>query len=346
MILVNNQGSGAHPFWGMAHARWNGWTPADLVFPTFLFVVGASLALALGDREGTGGSRALHVRIARRAVVLFTLGIAVHALPRPDWGELRIMGVLQRIALTYALAALAIVHLRRRTQVTLAVAVLLAYWAALAWVPVPGHGAPALLPDANLPGWIDRALLGPRHVYGNGFYDPEGLASTLPATVSVLAGFWAMTFLRRGARRDAARLLTAAGAAAAVLGLAWGLVLPINKRLWTSSFVLLTAGVACLALAAAHALIDGAPRRRGRSLEILGRNAIVAFVASEELSYLLKTTHVPWRTDMTIRVWSYADVFAPWAGPAGGSLAYAAAVLALWWAVCWVLWRRRLFIRV
>jgi predicted acyltransferase len=174
MILVNNQGSGAHAFWGMAHADWNGWSPADLVFPTFLFVVGSSMALSMAKRPMPAG------KAVRRAILLFGIGFMLNALPPTVLAEVRIMGVLQRIGLAFLLAYLLVRFVPVRRQVVIGGAALLGYWALVAHWP--------MVPDHSLPGMVDRFLLGPRHIYKNGGYDPEGLLSTIPATVSVLAG--------------------------------------------------------------------------------------------------------------------------------------------------------------
>src|SRR3954471_13384620 len=184
MILVNNQGSGAHAFWGMAHADWNGWSPADLVFPTFLFVVGGSLALSMARRPLP------LARAVRRALLLFAIGFGLNALPPTVLGEVRIMGVLQRIGLCFLLAYLVVRFLPLRRQLLVAAVGLLGYWILVAHWPIT--------PDLSLPGMVDRFLLGGRHVYKNGGYAHEDLATTIPATVSVLFGYWAVRWLRSG----------------------------------------------------------------------------------------------------------------------------------------------------
>lgn len=331
MILVNNQGDGAHAFPGTAHAKWHGMTPADLVFPAFLFIVGASMAYAV--RRGAPG---IHCRVARRATLLFGLGIVLNAFPTFELGELRVMGVLQRIGLAYLVAALLVLHTPVRKQVRVAAVALLAYWAMLL-LPVPGHGAFVMAPDANVAGTVDRDVLGPSHVYKNGGYDPEGLLSTIPAVVTVLAGYWTARRVKwQSVSSGTSRQLAAAGVVAVAAGLAWSVVLPLNKRLWTSSFVVVAAGCSLLLFAACYEWVEV----RGRPMRwaaVFGLNAVVAYVASEQVGR--------WMDAWGWRRWLYDHVFSV-AGLHVGSLLYGVAFTAVWWAACWMLWRRRIFVKI
>ena len=326
MILVNNQGSGAHAFYGMSHSDWNGWTPADLVFPTFLFVVGASMAISMAR------SRPPLVKVARRAGLLFGIGLVMNALPPTVIGEVRIMGVLQRIGLAYLLASLAVVYLSPRSQRIAAAVVLLGYWALVAFGP--------MTPLHSIPGTIDRFLLGPDHVYKNGFYDPEGLSSTLNAAVSVLFGFWAVDWMRRQEPTSAvSRRLAGVGVALVAAGQLWHFAFPVNKRLWTSSFVVLTAGFGLLFLAACHEALEvRGGGRATRVMEILGRNALVIFIGSEILTTQLKAHG--WRPMI------YDHLLSPFLGFRLASLAYATAIAVVWWAVAYGMWRRRWFVKL
>lgn len=345
MILVNTQGSGDHPFPGLAHASWNGCTVADLVFPAFLFVVGVSFAFVLERaRERDELGPAFHRTMLRRAAVLALIGFAMNALPHPYWPEIRYLGVLQRIALCYLAAGLVAIHLQPRTQRILAASVLVGYWLALAVVPVPGVGHPALTAAHNLPGVIDRAVFGATHVYGNGGYDPEGLLSTLPAAVTVLAGIWIGQWLRgRQPTATVSRRLALWGAGAVAAGLAWSTFFPPNKRLWTSSFTVLTTGAALLGLAALYHRVDvrGATRL-ARALVPLGRNAIVVFVGSEEMASWLQRWSIG---DRNIRQWGFAHLDAALPAPVA-SLAYALVVLGFWWIVAEAMHRRRWYVSV
>ncbi|HVF75248.1 MAG TPA: heparan-alpha-glucosaminide N-acetyltransferase domain-containing protein [Acidimicrobiales bacterium] len=313
MIVVENQGSGEHPFPGAGHAAWNGFTPADLVFPLFLFVMGASLAQSV--------DRLTWARALRRTAVLFFLGLVLNGLGRVPLDSLKFLGVLQRIALCYLLTVAVVKLLPPRRQWQVGAGVLLAWWAFLSLGP--------LTPEGNMSGWLDRLLLGTERLYGDGSYDPSGLASTPAAAVNVLAGFWIVQWLRQEGRGFVARV----GVFCVGSGLLWAIVYPVNKRLWTSSFVVLTVGLSALALVAV-----GERHRFAWAFEVFGRNAIVLYVASELVSDVLKDTGA--------RDWLYHHLFVPWAGLHVGSLAYALAFVGLWWLVLYGMWRRRWFVSV
>lgn len=324
MVLVNGEGNPHEKPPGVSHAVWDGLTPADLVFPTFLLVSGAALGVALRRRQGVHGG------LLRRAAVLFALGLALNALPWPGLADLRVMGVLQRIGLSVLLAALVLLHLRTRQAVALAVAVLVGYTAVLLF-----GGPAARAPSTSWPKDVDAALLGLGHLYSPTRGDPEGLASTPAAVVTVLLGAWAVRVLRDRGPRAAAGL----GCALAAAGGLVSLLVPPNKFLWTPSFALLCAGVGVLLLAGLSAAADSSARRVvGKPWEALGRNALVVYIGSEVTIMLLRATH--------LRDGLYGAVFEPVGGPQGGSLLYALAVLLVWWVVCAVLWRRRTFVTV
>jgi predicted acyltransferase len=317
MILVNNQGNGGHAFPGTVHSKWNGWTPADLVMPLFLFVVGASMVL----------SRRTSIPSAiRRAGLLILVGLALNLFPDSDPAQVNFTGVLQRIALAYLLATLVVRYVPLRRQPWLAAGVLVGFWVALAaWG--------SMTPADNLPGAIDRAVLGAHRIYLDGTYDPNGLLSTLPSVVSVLAGYWAMVWLRdRPATGDTTRRLLGAGAVCIGAGMLWGLVFPINKILWTSSFVVLATGWSLVALAVAY------QRRRAWWLEVLGLNAIVLFAGSELMSSVFK--------DIGVRHGLWTFVLSPVFGLRLGSLMYSLAFGAVWWLILYGMWRKRWFVKI
>jgi predicted acyltransferase len=344
MVLVNNPGNSSRAYPALRHAEWNGWTPADLVFPFFLFIMGVAMAVSFARRRQDGATGVALGRVVRRGLLLCVLGLLLNGFP---WvlGDLRVLGVLQRIGLAYILASLVVLRLTPRRQRITAGAVLLGYWAAIALLPVPGVGAAAMTSQHSLPGWLDATLLGTRHLYGQGTYDPEGLPSTLPAVVTVLFGYWAGEWLRTSAhvRATALRLLVSGGALAA-LGLAWGAIFPINKRLWTSSFVLLTAGLAAVVLALCFWAADvGRWHRLARPFEVMGVNAIFAYVASEVGRDVLVYSRRP--GGVSARDYLYAHL-APWAGSANASLLLALGILAWWWMVLFVMDRRRWFLKI
>ena len=355
MVLVNNPGTWTAVYRPLTHAEWHGWTPTDLVFPFFLFAVGVSITLALGRRRSAGDATGvLTGRVIRRAVIIFGLGLVLNGFAALAFGSgietLRVMGVLQRIALGYLVAALLFLWSGWRTQAAAAAALLLGYWALLTLVPVPGFGAGDLGKEGSLAAWLDRLLLG-RHIWRGGkVYDPEGLLSTLPAIATTLAGVLAGHWLvseRSPARQVGG--LALAGTVALVTGLVWGIWFPINKSLWTSSYALFTAGAAALGLAACGWAVDLAGFRRwARPFVVLGTNALALFFLSTLIAVLLLAIQVPSGTGspVTLHALLYQRLFAPWASPVNASLAWAVAYLAVWLGLMELLYRRRIFLRV
>ena len=357
MILVNNPGSWSHVYGPLRHAPWHGATPTDLVFPFFLFAVGVSLSFSFAARTARGDSRRdLWTHVARRALIIYGLGLFMAAFPGFDLSTVRLVGVLARIALVYLVVGTLVLCLSRRAVGAVMLALLFGYWALMAWVPVPGFGPGDLSPEGNLAAHLDRMILGV-HMWsgGGGVYDPEGLLSTLPAVSTTLSGLFAGDWLR--ARRAAADhgfepvlRLAVAGALLILAGLAWDAVFPINKPLWTSSYVLFTTGCALVALASLYWLIDVRGWRAwARPLVVYGMNAITVFVASGLLAKALALSRVPGGSgDGTTSLYHriYEVGFASWAGPLNGSLAFALATVLLWLAVLWAMYARRIFIKV
>jgi predicted acyltransferase len=355
MVLVNNPGTWSAVYGPLQHAEWHGWTPTDMVFPFFLFVVGVSIALALGPALERGAS-GLSVRVLRRAAVIFALGLLLHALPFFPLATLRIPGVLQRIAVCYLLAALLVGATRGargwRVQAVTAGALLVGYWLLMTKVAAPGQEAGDLSPDGNLAGYVDRLVLGSRHIWqATRVYDPEGILSTLPATATTLLGVLAGHWLRAGqaAGRAGAQIvggLAVGGVAAAALGWLWGLSFPVNKPLWTSSYALLMAGLAALVLAACHWVIEVRDRRGWAApFALLGVHALTLFFLSSLMAKVLFIVRVG-AGGPRLQTWLFEHVFAPWAPPVDASLAYALAYVLLWWALMWALDRSGLRLRV
>ncbi|HSU18176.1 MAG TPA: heparan-alpha-glucosaminide N-acetyltransferase domain-containing protein, partial [Acidobacteriaceae bacterium] len=302
MILVNTSGDGAHTYRLLRHSPWNGCTIADVVFPCFLFMVGISLVLSLGGKLRRGVPRPVLVRQAlRRALILFALGIAINGFPRFDLHTLRLFGVLQRIAICFFLASLIYLWLRPRAILWTTVAILLGYWILLRWVPVPGYGLPGvsvplLDPHGNLPAWLDRHLLPASHLYHQGYYDPEGLLGSLPALASTLIGTLTAFLLQTPASAGVkAKRLLLAGALCLLAGLAWSHWLPLNKRLWTSSFVAFNAGVSLAALSLFIWWLDVQKKATRLALPMIafGTNALAAYALSEFLASFLSTIRLP-----------------------------------------------------
>jgi predicted acyltransferase len=351
MVLVNNPGTWSAVYPPLRHAEWHGWTPTDMVFPFFLFVVGVSIPLALGpalERGATGLGR----RVLRRAAGIFALGLLLHALPFFPLASLRIPGVLQRIAVCYLLAALLVLATRGArgwwAQGIVAGALLVGYWLLMTQLAAPGRVAGDLSPGGNLAGYVDRLVLGSRHIWqASKDYDPEGILSTLPATATTLAGALAGHWLRAG--RPAPHVaggLAAGGFVAAALGWLWGLGFPVNKSLWTSSYALLMAGLAALALAGCYWVIEArAWRVWAAPFGMLGRHALALFFLSSLMAKLLLIVRVG-ADGPRLHAWLFEHCFAPWASPVNASLAYALAYVLLWWALMRALDRTGLRLRL
>jgi predicted acyltransferase len=348
MILVSTPGTWTAVYWPLDHAAWDGWTPTDLVFPFLLVAMGAAVPFALARRRAS--KRPVRRHIVRRAVILFALGLLLTAIETPPplhWSTFRLLGVLQRIAIVYAAVAVLTEHLSLAAQIAVTASALLGYWAVMMLVPVPGMGAGILTPRGNLASALDRALLG-RHLLNRDF-DPEGLLSTIPSIATAMCGVFAGDWLKRApaARRDL--WLWAAGAVATLVGLAWDRVFPINKNLWTSSFALLSAGLAAQALALCHWLIE---KKRWRAwslpLAAFGRNPLAAYFLSVGLDSLL----VRWSVSdaPSLKADLYRLAFASWLRPCCGaeaaSLAYAVAYVAFWSAIVIFMYRRRVFVGI
>ncbi len=340
MVLVNNPGTWRAVYPPLRHADWHGWTLTDLIFPSFLFVVGVAIPLALGPRREQSERGAVMARVFRRAVVIFALGVVLNAFPWTGWSTLRIPGVLQRIAVCYLVAALLFLRTTWRVQAAVASVLLLGYWVVMTIVPVPGYGVDDLSKEGNLAAYLDRELLGSHLWRVSRVYDPEGILSTAPALATTLLGVLTGHWLRSGhPPRAIAGGLALGGFAAVVIGQIWSLWFPVNKALWTSSYAVLTAGLALLGLAVCYWLIEiqGA-RGWAWPFVVFGVNALALYFLSSLAAQLLAVSG--------LQPWLFERLFAPWAAPVRASFAYAVAYVFVWWGVMWALYRRGLRVRV
>ena len=361
MILVNNPGSWGHLYPPLAHAEWHGWTPTDLIFPFFLFIVGTAMAYGLRKYcEGEAIDRRVYLRIIRRTIVLFLLGLLLNGsgqlfrffLGEPDvinFAALRIPGVLQRIAIVHCVASLLVLHLNVRWQVVAGLALLLGYWALLAFLPTDRSPAERLSPEGNIVRMVDIATIGKNHMYTRATIEPtepEGLLSNLPSIVTTLLGYWTGLFIQRQPKSlKMVGGLAALGAVCLAIGLAWDVLLPINKKIWTSSYVLTSGGLAMICLAGCLLVFDvWGFRRAARPFAIVGVNAIFVFVASGLVGRLLVETHVG---ELTTKTWLYQKLFAAHLSPEElASLGFALATVAFWWLILWLMSLRDWTIRV
>lgn len=347
MVLMGNPG-GSEYYGFLQHADWNGLTLADVVFPFFIFIVGVAIPYSFTNKlERKVSKRSLLLRITRRTIILFLLGLFINGFPYFNLGTLRIMGVLQRIALCYFFASLIFLFVKPKWRLLLTAAIPLVYWALMVLVPVPGYGAGVLTKDGNLAAYLDRLLLG-GHLY-TGTWDPEGILSTLPAVATALMGVLTGQHLM-SYREPSKKLvnLVSFGSLALVIGSVWNIVFPINKNLWTSSYVAFTGGMAILLFAVCYFIID-VKRKTGwtRPFVILGMNAIAVYVLSMIVNLALIYVIVPFGgANIALKSLIFERLFASWAGPLHGSLLYSLVYLAFCWLVAAVLYKKRIFLKV
>ena len=344
MLVVNSLGSEADNYAMLCHSEWNGFTLADWVFPCFLFIVGASIALSLAKHEGDEWRRkSIYLRVLRRAAVLFALGVLLNGFPDYDMSSLRIMGVLQRIALAYILASAIILSLRRQEIWVLCGILLAGYWLLMAYFPVPGFGAGDLSAAGNLAAYIDRLAFAPEHLLGGGPTEPEGLLATLPASVNVLSGYLVAEWLRSQPPASATSLrLTCISVFTLLAGCTWGYYFPLNKQLWTSSYTVYSTGWSLLFLSFCYYAIEIRQWRRWSGPFIaMGTNAIFVYMASEIVEKLL-CYGAP---DQGGRAWMFREFFS-WADPETGSFLYGIAITGLWCLVLYGMRKRSLQFKV
>lgn len=351
MVLVNNPGSWSHVYWPLAHANWHGWTPTDLIFPFFLFIVGVAITLALGPRVERGGStRELYLKIIKRALIIFALGLFLAGFPYFDLGTIRIPGVLQRIAVCYLVASIIFLKTDVRKQIIITSGLLIIYWLVMTFVPAPGFKVGDFSREGSIASFIDRKLLG-NHIWSQGkVYDPEGLLSTIPAIATTLLGVLVGHLLRSNKKQyEKVALMFIAGMCCIVVGWLWNLFFPINKSLWTSSYVLFTGGLAMQLLAFCYWLVDMKQYRRwAKPFVVFGVNAIALFVGTGLMAKLMGLIKVP-RPDGTgvaLKTWIYDNLFLSWAPPFQASLLFAIAFILVWLGLMWVLYRRKIFIKI
>ncbi|TWI69826.1 putative acyltransferase [Pseudoduganella lurida] len=346
MIIVNTPGSWGTQYAPLEHAGWHGFTLTDLVFPSFLFVVGGALALSMRKFAGQTDAQFLRT-VFRRGALIFLCGFLLYWFPffKADgsfmpFATTRIMGVLQRIGLCYVLAAVIVRFGGVRGAVVAAVAVLLAYWWLL-WqfgdYSLPGNAARA----------VDLAVLGAPHMYGgDGMpFDPEGILSTLPAIANVLAGYLAIAWLQRQGRTTGSVVrMLAAGALCLLVAYAWDAALPINKKLWTGSYVACTVGWDLVILATLVWLIDLKGLRAGLPFfEVFGKNTLFIYLLSSVAVTVLARLHVG---GTSLYQWLFQTVFLSWADPYLASLLFAVAYMLACWLVAYAMDRQRIYVKL
>ncbi|RVU02116.1 DUF1624 domain-containing protein [Mucilaginibacter limnophilus] len=347
MILVNNPGDWGHIYPPLEHSVWHGCTFADLIFPSFLFMVGVSIVYAMESRKADPANHPKILSTAlRRTLVLIALSLVTQLLFHPGLATLRLPGVLQRIALVFFICTVLYLKTSQKTRDWLIAILLIGYYLLLSYTPVPGQGAPDInAEDKNIGAWLDRLIFTPDHLWVfSKTWDPEGLLGTLPAIVTGLIGIRAGTWLKRKDRDDSTKVswLFTLGFVAIVIGLIWGLFFPINKALWTSSFVLYTGGFGLMVLAACYWLIDVHGHKRITGFFVpFGVNAITAYMLSMYIPHYLNKL-----TFGTANKTLYDVLFKGWLTPVNASLGMAVFWVLVVWLVMWVLYRKKIIIKV
>ncbi len=344
MILVNTPGSWSYIYPPLAHKEWHGITPTDLIFPFFIFILGISIAFAYSRRLSSGLPLSdLYRKIFWRSLKIFAVGIFLSLFPWFDIAELRVAGVLQRIAIVFFVCAALFLKTGWRVQAISAAVLLIIYWLAMMFMPTPGFGKPMLEPGANLAAWVDSYLLPGRMWQGS--WDPEGLLSTLPAIASGISGLLVGALLNSNlSRQQKIVWLFTAGFMASVLGTVWSWHFPLNKNLWTSSYVLVSSGLAASTLAAMMVFIDELGYQRFvRPFVIFGSNAITVYVLAGMLDFLF------WGISfggLSLKAHFMELFISAGMAPEFVSMMYALLYTALVFIPAWLLYSKKIFIRL
>ncbi len=344
MILVNTPGSWAYVYAPLDHAKWNGCTPTDLVFPFFLFIVGTAMWFSFKRFDGTLNKAAVR-KILKRTILIFLIGTALklYSMLIRDNSHFRVMGVLQRIALAYGVASFIVLSMKRKGIILTGSVILLVYWFLLWYF---GGSQPYAL-ESNLVRTIDLKIIGARFMYkGEGIaFDPEGLLSTLPAVVTIIIGYLSGNFIdRMSDRKKMVLQMMISGIILIVAGLIWNEFFPINKKLWTSSYVLYTAGWAQLLLSVFIWLIDVKGYQKVvQPLIWYGMNPLFIYVLSIALAITYLGIHID---RVLMYAWIYRNIFVPLAGNMNGSLLFALFHVVLFGFIGWILYRKRIFIKI
>ncbi|WP_199120586.1 acyltransferase family protein [Pedobacter sp. ASV28] len=360
MILVNNPGSWSNIYAPLEHAEWHGCTPTDLVFPFFLFIVGVSIAYAMGSKRLDPSSHGQTIlKALKRAATLFLLGFILAIFPRnfSDFSlfeslkTVRIPGVLQRISVVFLISSILFLKLSDKGIFRAIVILLMAYWALMTFVPVPGVGYANLEKETNLGAWLDRTILTEAHLWKSAkTWDPEGILSTIPAIGTCLFGILVGVYLKKKTVEPATKIawLFSIGTLTVIAGLLWDLQFPINKSLWTSSYVLYTGGLATIILALSYWIIDvNHYNRFTKPFVVYGVNAITVFFLSGLTPRLLNMIKIDFNGEK-VGALNYVNKawFVPHFSPINASLAYAIAFVLFWYVILWVMYKKNIIIKV
>ena len=351
MILVNNPGTWSDIYPALKHAPWNGCTPTDLIFPFFLFIVGVSITFSLSKRKERGDdTKKIVIQIIRRSFILFFLGLILNGFPNFNLGEIRIPGVLQRIAVVYFISSILFLKANIKTLTFIGVITLLFYWFIMTLIPVPGVGYANLEPTTNLAAWLDNLLLGGHLWSSTKVWDPEGILSTLPAIstalMGILTGYWLKT--EKDKVTKTVWMFFFANVFL-VIGYFWDTWFPINKNLWTSSYVLYTGGFALHFLAFCYWLIDVKGYKKWvKPFQVYGLNAITVFFLSGIIGRLLSiiTLTDTAGKEIALKTYLFNNLFLSWLDPINASLFWAVSYVLIWLGLMWILYAKNIFIKI
>jgi len=351
MILVNNPGSWSHVYSPLRHAEWNGCTPTDLVFPFFLFIVGVTTAFSLGRiKDQEKDLKPFFIRLIQRSATLFLLGLLLAGFPNYDLSTIRIPGVLQRIAVVYLFTGIIFLTAKKENIVYIFAFLLLLYWGLMTLIPVPGVGYANLEPATNLGAWLDLSLLGKHLWSGSKVWDPEGLLSTIPAIGTALLGIMTGSWLKSNNEKTTKTVwMFFYGVVLMALGYVWDFWFPINKSIWTSSYVVYTGGLALVFLAFCYWLIDVKGKKWWiKPFHIYGTNAIAVFFLSGIMGRLLNLIKVEnsIRESISLKNYIYQEYYLSLFSPINASLMFALSYILLWLFLMWLLYRKNIFIKV
>jgi predicted acyltransferase len=344
MIMVNNPGSWSHVYAPLLHKPWHGITVTDLIFPFFLFIVGVSIALAYTKRVEAGIPKGdMYKKIIWRSVKIFAVGIFLSLYPKFNFEELRVAGVLQRIAIVFLVCAILFLSVRWKKQATIGVALLILYWLAMVLIPIPGYGKPMLEPGINLSAWIDSYLL-PGRMWQK-TWDPEGLFSTLPAIATGITGMLTGTLIvSKKTREEKIIWMFTAGFIALAIGHVWSWQFPLNKNIWTSSFVMVTSGLAALTLATSMYLVDVVGYRKiAHPGVVFGSNAITVYVLAGVFGYLFSGLPMG-GASLNVHFMNFLTGLG--FEPKFSSFLFAFLYIGLFYIPAWVMHKKKIFIKL
>ncbi len=350
MILVNNPGSWKYVYSPLRHAEWHGWTPTDLIFPFFLFIMGVAITLSLSKRKESGLSESKIVdKIVKRSLILFALGLILHLYPFYNFqlSKLRIPGVLQRISLCYFFSAILFIKMKPRNLAILTLIILIGYYLSMTLIPVPGYGAGNLSPEGNFASYIDRIVFKGTRLW-QGTWDPEGVLSTFPAIATTLLGIFAGLWLKER-RKESEKFfgMLLIGIILAISGYIFSLFFPINKNLWTSSYVLFTGGLSYIFLSLCFLIFDFYKLKKiGIPFVIFGVNPIAVYFLSGIFTKTLIMIKIKSGETLSLYSWIFKNIFAPIAGNMNGSLLFAISYVLLWLGIMSIFYRLKIFIKI